>query len=356
MSIDETPDSITRPGSVVDIPGPGRGVLLQYDPSRGTGVMDDPYLCLVLGNQGHSAGRIEWMIGVTPGRFAVGDRVQFNRPEYSTHLLGKPGVIEHDDEDGLPFNVRFDDGDLATAYARPEHLVHETYVKWAAEQAVAPEPATAEAPEPTASRHPRKAGDEVLFTSLWPHDTAVTATIRRVDEFDSSLPYLLDTIGGGIVWARESEVSNRPQPAPAPVDLGYEARIVNLERRLTRERDEHEREMAAFKRRVARVAMREATEHNWCGVVRRALDEMGIEVPQPSATVEVLVKYTITLRAASDDGAEHLRYEDATRIHESLSLSGDGALTADSDFEIVEIHDTAVFGVESIQLDSEDDD
>lgn len=354
MSIDDTPDSITRPGSVVTIyDGTARYAVLEHVPGRiGSAGSGFDYHLARIGDM-----RDDWYSNdaITPGRFAVGDRVQFNRPEYGALLLGKPGVIERDDEDLLPFNVRFDDGDLATAYARPEHLVHETYVKWAAEQAVAPEPATAEAPEPTASRHPRKAGDEVLFTSPG-SGTAVTATIRRVDEFDSSLPYLLDTIGGGVVWARESEVSDRPQPAPAPVDLGYEARIVDLERRLTRERDEHEREMAAFKRRVARVAMREATEHNWCGVVRHALDQMGIEVPQPSATVEVLVKYTITLRAASDDGAQHLRDEDATWVRESLSLSGDGALTADSDFEIVEIHDTAVSEVESIQLDSEDDD
>ena len=356
MSIDDTPDSITRPGSVVTIyDGTARYAVLEHVPGRigraGGGV--DYHLARIGDMRDMRDG---WYSNdaITPGRFAVGDRVQFNRPGYSTLLLGKFGVIERDDEDELPFNVRFDNADQVTAYARPEHLVHETYVKWAAEQAVAPEPATAEAPEPTASRHPRKAGDEVLFTSPG-SGTAVTATIRRVDEFDSSLPYLLDT-AGGIVWARESEVSDRPQPAPAPVDLGYEARIVDLERRLTRERDEHEREMADLKRRVARVAMREATEHNWCGVVRRALDEMGIEVPQPSATVEVLVKYTITLRAASDDGAEYLRDEDATWIRDSLSLGGDGALTADSDFEIVEIHDTAVSEVESIQLDSEDDD
>lgn len=45
-------------------------------------------------------------------------------------------------------------------------------------------------------------------------------------------------------------------------------------------REREEERMEAFRQRVGQVAMRYARDHNWCSVVQRALEELGIEVVQ----------------------------------------------------------------------------
>jgi hypothetical protein len=45
-------------------------------------------------------------------------------------------------------------------------------------------------------------------------------------------------------------------------------------------RDEQEQRMEEFRQEVGRVAMRYARRHDWCSVVRQALNELGIEVTQ----------------------------------------------------------------------------
>lgn len=49
--------------------------------------------------------------------------------------------------------------------------------------------------------------------------------------------------------------------------------------------EELEAELAAFKQKVVKIAMEKAKEHDWCGVVQDALDEMGLEVPKKKARV-----------------------------------------------------------------------
>lgn len=49
--------------------------------------------------------------------------------------------------------------------------------------------------------------------------------------------------------------------------------------------EEVEAEFAAFKKKVAVVAMQKAKKHDWCSVVQDALEEMGLEVPKSKARV-----------------------------------------------------------------------
>lgn len=100
------------------------------------------------------------------------------------------------------------------------------------------------------------------------------------------------------LWVYEvaPPTEGEPEPSPEVAEVKtelYEIDRLRLELAEARGRVEaQEREHAEFRRTVGRVAMAKAREHNWCGVVREALDEMGVEVPDDrvSATLTITVK------------------------------------------------------------------
>lgn len=49
--------------------------------------------------------------------------------------------------------------------------------------------------------------------------------------------------------------------------------------------EEVQAEFDAFKKQVVTIAMKKAKEHDWCGVVKDALSEMGLDIPKNRARV-----------------------------------------------------------------------
>lgn len=53
-----------------------------------------------------------------------------------------------------------------------------------------------------------------------------------------------------------------------------------------------QKEFADFKARVVKLAMEKAKEHDWCGVVRETLEELGLEVPKNRLRIVLEVDIT----------------------------------------------------------------
>lgn len=110
--------------------------------------------------------------------------------------------------------------------------------------------------------------------------------------------------------------------------------------------DRAEQATIDIKREVGTVAMRYAREHGWCGVVREALSDVGIDPVEQKHEVWL----TIRVRATGVAGQSHPSF-DWTRHSISVDESGIAeAIKFDSDWEDVEVDSYSVeFDVDSVE-------
>lgn len=82
-----------------------------------------------------------------------------------------------------------------------------------------------------------------------------------------------------------------------------------------------EKELADLKKNVTTVAQREAKKHNWCSVVDKALEEMGLGPKWVRGSIEVNVKLRVNC-----DVDENVYPNDQSETRESLRLEIENSL------------------------------
>ena len=153
-----------------------------------------------------------------------------------------------------------------------------------------------------------------------------------------------------------ASVETRTEAAPEETPEVTELRgtIARMDTTVTQQREELQRlrdvvtakeeELSTLKRRVAEVAMEYADRHDWCSVVREALDEMGIEVPTKEYVFTLSVIYRV--RGTKESYGE----PDAYDLQRSAYLDPDVTVTLDDwgDLEVEYVqHD--VMDVEEVR-------
>ena len=88
--------------------------------------------------------------------------------------------------------------------------------------------------------------------------------------------------------------------------------------RLRRVVDQSSERHLAFKKRVGEVAMEYAERHDWCPVVKEALEEIGVDIPQKKYSFTLSVVYRVT------GTKEEYGEPDSYMLQQYMTLDADG--------------------------------
>jgi len=115
-----------------------------------------------------------------------------------------------------------------------------------------------------------------------------------------------------------------PRRVPTKADVEAELKVLRTEHEALKTRyDKHLKEIGA-------VAMRYATDHDWCETVEEALEEAKVPIPRTEIEFEVTFAYTAKSRRVFDNP------EDAAEFINTSTMNSDFDLQLDSDFQDVE--------------------